>query len=246
MNIMKHESSSLIAEYSENRFYRCQNAQCSKLLVFLPSVNGKGVYPYFPRLSWGKELSKEYNVLYISDPYQPLELYNESMGSWFISPDGILTLETLARQIEKLIIDFDLNDVLFYGSSMGGYAAIVLSSYIDGSMAVAECPQLYLNKHPGSRYVCNKILSEHVSLNEVEPLHFLRHGKSVKLKVICSAYDRHYTQHILPFVDEIKDSSMRESVDINFDIFIRHDYEKGHVALKKEHAFKVIEEMFSC
>src|SRR5690606_19417753 len=101
---MKQESLSVISEYSENRFIRCQNAHCKKLLVFLPSVNGKGVYPYFPRLSWGAELSKKYNVLYISDPYQPLELYSESMGSWFISPDGVLTLDALARRIEQLIV----------------------------------------------------------------------------------------------------------------------------------------------
>ncbi|WP_418135388.1 alpha/beta fold hydrolase [Oceanimonas smirnovii] len=239
------ESLNLISEYSESYFIRSKDVFCEKLLIFLPSVNGKDVYPYYPRVSWGEELSKEYHILYISDPYQPLEQYNESKGSWFIAPDGVLTLDVLAEKIEKLAVDLNVKSVLFYGSSMGGYAAIILASHVDGSMAVAECPQLYLNKHPGSRHVCEKLLGTDLLLNEFEPLHFLSNAKSMRLKIICSAYDHHYTNHILPFIKELAVSDIYMNVDFSFETFMNKDYKKGHVALHKKHAFKVVADMFS-
>lgn len=147
-----------IAEYCENEFHR---SECSKtLLVFLPSVNGRGVYPYYPRHSWASILVKWFNILYISDPYQPLPQYKESGGSWFISPDGEMTLPVLAKKIENFADAIDANNIVFYGSSMGGYAAIVLGSMVKGGKVVAECPQLYLEKHPGSRFVCETLLDQ--------------------------------------------------------------------------------------
>ena len=50
----------LISDYCENLFY--ENKDSKKLLVFLPSVNGRGDYPYYPRISWGRELAKKYNI----------------------------------------------------------------------------------------------------------------------------------------------------------------------------------------
>lgn len=35
-----------ISDYCENLFY--ENKDSRKLLVFLPSVNGRGNYPYYP------------------------------------------------------------------------------------------------------------------------------------------------------------------------------------------------------
>lgn len=241
---MKEKYVKLISEYCDNVFFRCQNEDCDKLLVFLPSVNGKDIYPYYPRMSWGEELSKTYNVLYISDPFQPLLQYKVPMGSWFISPDGDFTLDILAKKIDRLIIQLEVKDVLFYGSSMGGYAAIILSSLVQGSKAVAECPQLYLEKHPGSGYVCENILKKNISVNEIEPLYFLIGGRSKSIKIVCSVFDHHYSRHVLPFLQDIKDSDQNERVNISLCAYISHEYKKGHVALLKKDALSTIESMF--
>jgi hypothetical protein len=240
---MKFESLRLISEYCQNDFFGSLNSD--KLLVFLPSVNGKKVYPNYPRRSWANELSKKYNVLYLSDPYQPLPQYEEPMGSWFISPDGFLTLEVLAKKISLLAKEIETDDVVFYGSSMGGYAAIILASLLDGSKAIAECPQLYLKKHPGSRFICENVLNNEICIDSVEPLAFLKNGKSKHIRLVCSVLDRHYTQHVLPFIKELE--SMSEDVDISFMLqaYIYSSYKKGHVAMNREDARKVIDEVFS-
>ena len=236
---MKSEGLVELSNYCDNLFYRCDNS--NKLIIFLPSVNGKGIYPYFPRVSWGEELSERYNILYISDPYQEIEIYGESMGSWFVSPEGESTLPLLAKIIEKIICDFGMDDVVFYGSSMGGYASIMLSSLVSGSKAIAECPQIYLKGHPGSRYVVNNILRKDFSPDLIEPINYLKMGVQKHIRIICSAFDHHYSQHISPFIDEIKDADI--CANMSFSIFFDEKYTKGHVALKKEDAYKVIDQV---
>lgn len=238
---MNFESVNVISDYCQNYFIR--SPKSNTLLVFLPAVNGKDVYPYYPRKSWGQELSENYHILYISDPYQPLSEYEESMGSWFISPSGEATIELLAEKIKLFIKDISVENVIFYGSSMGGYAAMILSSLIENSKAVAECPQTYLKKHPGSRFVCENILQSDIPISSIEPLNFLKTGKQKSIHIICSVFDRHYEQHIIPFLEDIKNNIGQPSFELVFTSYMNPEYKKGHVALQKNEAFKIINSM---
>ena len=242
MSDIRGKKSGIISEYCDNLFFKADSSD--KLLVFLPSVNGKGVYPYYPRVSWSGELSENYNVLYLSDPYQPLSKYDEPMGSWFVSPDGISTLEVLSDKIKKLAGEIKASNIVFYGSSMGGYAAIILSSLVKGAKSVAECPQLYLNKHPGSRYVCENILSEEVCVNSVEPLYYIKTSPPKHIRLVCSVFDRHYSHHVLPFIKDVANVSEEASFSVVLQAYISSEYKKGHVAMNKKDAVKVIDEVF--
>lgn len=230
-----------ISDYCENLFY--ENKDSRKLLVFLPSVNGRGNYPYYPRISWGGDLVKKYNVLYLSDPYQNNELYNIPMGSWFISPDGRSTIREVAERINLLVEKYAIEQVVFYGSSMGGYAALMISALVDGSNAIAECPQLYLVKHPGSRYVCQEILDKNIDHSLIEPLIQLKNGRQGSQYIICSVFDAHYKQHVAPFLEDIRN----QSLDINLSVILysNPNYAKGHIALNKKDAFSEIEKVMS-
>lgn len=233
-----------LSEYCDNLFFSSPGSDV--LLVFLPSVNGKDVYPYYPRKSWAGDLVKKYHVLYVSDPYQPLPQYKEPMGSWFISPNGELSLDILAKKIIKLKEQIGVKEVIFYGSSMGGYAAIILASLVIGAKAVSECPQLYLKKHPGSRFVLENILCNSVSISDIEPLAFVGKNSPKHIRLICSVFDRHYAEHILPFIDDVKASCEEEvSFNITLQAYVSSDYKKGHVAMSKGDALRVINEV-SC
>lgn len=239
---MDFESVSIISDYCQNIFI--SSSDSNTLLVFLPAVNGKNIYPYYPRQSWGKELSKRYNVLYISDPYQQLPEYKEPMGSWFISPDGVSTLEILAKKIELFMKEILVENVVFYGSSMGGYAAIILSSLISNSKAIAECPQTYLKNHPGSRFVCENILDKEASISNVEPLNYLTNSNGSHINIVCSIFDRHYEQHVLPFLEDvIKIKNINFLLETN--LYANPNYNKGHVALQKKEAFEIINKITS-
>lgn len=219
----------------ESRLFR--NTNSKKLVVFLPPVNGKSFYPYYARISWAPELAAKVNVLYVSDPYQPLEKYKEPMGSWFISPEGKSALPEIAEKIVDFSNDNGIEEILFYGSSMGGYSAIILSSLVPNSSAVAECPQLFLKKHPGSRYVIENIAPEIIDESLFEPFYFLKNGCSNYIEISCSIYDRHYRNHVLPFVRllESAENILTTKIDVNF--FSDANYSKGHVARFKEQAF---------
>lgn len=228
---------SFISDYCENLFY--ENKNSNELLVFLPSVNGKGNYPYYPRISWAHDLAKKYNVLYLSDPYQNNPLYKVPMGSWFISPDGRSTISEVAEKINILVDRLAIEKVLFYGSSMGGYAALMISSLVKNSKAIAECPQLYLSKHPGSRFVCENILARSVEHETIEPLYQLKNGQQSSVRIICSVFDAHYKQHVVPFLDAIKNQEL--NIDLSVLLYSCSAYKKGHVALMKEDSFVEIE-----
>lgn len=222
----------------ESRLFR--NTDSKKLVVFLPPVNGKNIYPYYARISWASELAAKVNILYVSDPYQPLEAYKEPMGSWFISPAGKSALPLIAEKIADFSTDNGIDEVLFYGSSMGGYSAIILSSLVPNSSAVAECPQLFLKKHPGSRYVIDNIVSADLNESLFEPFYFLKNGCSKYIEISCSIYDRHYKNHVLPFIRllESSESILSTRIDINF--FSSTSHKKGHVARFREEAFSSI------
>lgn len=239
---MELNKSIIISTYCQNAYFPSKDSD--KLLIFLPSVNGKDVYPYYPRLSWAKELSEKYHVLYISDPYQPLEGYIEPMGSWFVSPEGKLTLIDLANKLKVFINDISVNEVIFYGSSMGGYAAVILSSFLENSKAISECPQLYLDQHPGSRFICENILAKNINKSEIEPLSFLKICESQNITIVCSIYDRHYEKHILPFIDEIRNGEYSK-LKLRTVLYSLPEYKKGHVALQKKEAFKLIDDVAS-
>ena len=237
---MTFRSIDTISDYCQNAFIKSSSSDI--LLVFLPAVNNKNIYPYYPRKSWGEELSKVYNVLYISDPYQPLPEYKDSMGSWFISPEGKSTLGMLAEKIEVFMREISAKNVVFYGSSMGGYAAIILSCLIENSKAISECPQLYMKEHPGSRFVCENILDKNTKINDIEPLSFFEKNSKYDLNIVCSIFDRHYEKHVIPFLEDIRNGSY-ENLKLETYLYSYPNYKKGHIALQKSEAFKLIDKV---
>lgn len=212
------------------------NSDSSKLIVFLPAVRSKDIYPYYPRISWGKELSEKSNILYIADPYQHLPEYQEPMGSWFVSPEGKFVLPELARNIESFALEQGIKEILFYGSSMGGFAAVVLASLTEGSKAIAECPQLILDKHPGSNFILNNFVTER-DKEYFGVFPYIINSKARSIKLICSYYDRHYFNHIVPFFNYLVDLKLDLRTVISFYGFMDSSYNHGHVPLSKSDAF---------
>ncbi|MCB8776052.1 hypothetical protein LJE17_00755 [Planktothrix agardhii 1031] len=84
-----------------SRFY--ENTHSKQLIVFLPSVRAKKIYPYYPRIGWSESLNKDFNLLYIADPFQDMEIYQEAGGSWFICPEGKSVLPDLALKINEFV-----------------------------------------------------------------------------------------------------------------------------------------------
>lgn len=221
----------------DSRFFPAKGSK--KAIVFMPSANDKGIHPYFPRLSWQSELSKNANVIYINDPFQHLAEYQIPMGSWYVSPEGEFVLPDISTAIQKFLSDNSIDEVIYYGSSMGGYASLILASLHPGSHAIAECPQLFMLKHPGSRYICENILNKEIGIDSIEPLAYLKNSKHASINIVCSLHDYHYKVHVAPFAEKIS-SDEPTAGDISFTIYSKPNYKSGHVALNKSDALSII------
>ena len=209
------------------------------LLVFLPSVTlGKPYpYPYFPRISI-KDKIDDFDFLYIADPFQDDLDYSEPGGSWFLNRNGDSVLPVLGSLINDFRNRNSYRRVVFYGSSMGGYASIILASFVDGSICIAECPQIYLRKHSSSSYVLNKYCA-HVPNDFYDIDKFLPSDSNSFFKIICSVYDHHVHDHIIPFVNWLSTNELNKA---RFDIVLYCDdsYSRGHVALNLQDCIKII------
>ena len=117
---------------------------------------------------------------------------------------------------------------------MGGYAAILLASKVSNAFVVAECPQIFLEKHPGSRTVIN---STGVDDQELINLSTIVKEKLIArcLMIICNSSDFHFLNHILPIM------TFKSNVTpINYIIYSSSKYKNGHTSLDFTDAFKII------
>lgn len=102
--------------------------------------------PIFHRWSWYKHF-KNVSFISMSDP----ALYKAKItGTWFMSDGNSDIIEEISKFICELvsIINIDLSKVIFYGSSMGGFGALMLATNLKETLAIAEVPQLDMRFYP--------------------------------------------------------------------------------------------------
>lgn len=128
-------------------FFFCSREGAKRTVILFPSAQPAGdiKQQVFHRWSWA-EVFKEYNVVSISDP----ALYLASLsGTWFQSPDGTLISSISSTLTEMLsVLNTDASNTLLYGSSMGGFGALMCGSMLKGAMVAAEVPQIDLEIYP--------------------------------------------------------------------------------------------------
>ncbi|MFJ4168478.1 hypothetical protein ACIPY3_03100 [Paenarthrobacter sp. NPDC089714] len=121
----------------------------TKLLCFLPSAQRKDAppqAPFYPRWSWAAGFPG-WDVLSLSDPM--LNSAPELAASWFASSE-----EDIVSELAAFIREFcdrrgiSVADVVLYGSSMGGFGALMVAAELKVARAVAEVPQLDLLLYP--------------------------------------------------------------------------------------------------
>lgn len=114
-----------------------------KLLVMGPGAindnsNHDRTRPIFHRWSWEFEIS----TIHFNDP--TLYLSDNILGGWGLGSMDNWYLKKISNIFNILIekFSFKKKNVIFYGSSLGGFMSIMLATMIKNSVAVAEIPQL--------------------------------------------------------------------------------------------------------
>lgn len=137
---------------------------------------------------------------------------------WYSGHEGFFSQKILPQLFKNIAEIGDFERTIFFGSSGGGYAALLYSSLFSNSIAVAAAPQTSMHKYYSGhikryREGCWPSLSTDEQLSDVICTDLCSLYSSLKPNTIIylqSAGDQFHTRnHFAPFVDSI--SKVRNS-----------------------------------
>lgn len=206
--------------------------ESDKLVVFLNGAinRNKSQPPVYQRRTWLDHL--HYNVLIVPD--QTVELNETLELGWYLGEKSSGYIHKIAKLVAETShkINISNDSIIFYGSSGGGYAALILSTLLVGSRAISINPQTILKKYNKSVY--DKFITDtghdekSPYLNAITCMEELKYIPRATL--IQNKLDRHhYVQHFKPFIKWYFDNSSEIS---NFGEFIVEEFTdtRGHNA----------------
>jgi len=146
----------------------------TEILCLMPSAQAADAFynPVFNRWAWSNSFPGKH-ILVFSDP----SLYLGSIGaSWFISgKDGEDIPAHIANFIASVAQKLNIlsDRVVMYGSSMGGFGALMTAAELPKSMAISELPQVDVAKYSNRQALINieEALLDGVAIDEFSKTH---------------------------------------------------------------------------
>ncbi|WP_404329949.1 heparinase II/III family protein [Mesobacillus maritimus] len=232
-------------------FYISLKSTSNKIMFF-----GNGAYdsekmslPVFQRHSWANEINE--SVIVYNDP--TLYLGKMNLG-WGQGTTERFYIKDLSQIITKLIshLGIDNTNVLFYGSSAGGFQSLYLAGLIRGSKALVNNPQTAVHKYYPSHvkkmysYSYPGLEQSNIEDKYIERLDVAEFYKSINyipdIYYLQNLACKHDVQnHLLPFQNSLE--KLRGKVDISrirFEYY--HNEEQGHNPLDKSVTLKYLSE----
>ena len=230
------------------------NENSNKAVVF-----GSGAYdsnkfnpPVFQRHSWIDRMSE--SVIYFNDP--TLYLGKINLG-WGFGTTKRHYLEEIAKILKlifkKIMINYE--DILFYGSSAGGFMSMVLAGYFEKAKVFVNNPQTIVNNY-FVRHVNNLFtaVAPEYSRDEIERLFSDRLNVTQFFKKIKYVPEIYYLQnlacehdikkHLTPFILNLQE--IDESLHFNkihFDLY--YDKEKDHNPIEMDETLYYINKLLN-
>lgn len=208
--------------------------------------------PVFERITWPFEES----TIYYNDPTRTINNLNLS-GGWGLGDVNNWCIEEIARIIKLIankIYKYDnpntaFNNLIFYGSSMGGFMSLQLSILIKNSVSVVEMPQFDVTRWPSWQALkeClfnglseNEIIEKYsFKLNILDLIKREKYIPNAYLVLDCSDEDDFFSQY-KPFFDKLNELPFLDNNNLNY-IKIRIDGKnEGHHQLDYVNMFKLI------
>lgn len=169
--------------------------------------------PYFQRLSWMNDL--EDSVIFYNDP--TLYLGEELLLGWGQGTTDRFYLKDIAAILEILIkkSQVPFKNVLFYGSSGGGFMSLILSGYLEESSVLVNSPQTCITqwlKVPVQQVFKRSYpnMSEQEIIHEfperIDVIKFYKQRKYVpKIYYLQNAYCKlDLENHLIPFMQGLR------------------------------------------
>lgn len=196
-----------------------------RMVVFSPGFLDatRFPYPYFQRMKWAQRL--EDTCVFLADPSL---LLGDTQIGWFIGNRTTHYLPVVARYVETLAASLGTApaDLLFFGSSAGGFSSIGMAAHVRGARALAVNPQTNALKLHSPQQLANTLRSclgvsslvdayrdyrPRLMLSEM----FRQLGHVPRMTIWQNFYDHYHVEHhLLPFLQEIKDLWPTEELDV--------------------------------
>lgn len=206
-----------------------------KLLVFLEGSMGRN-----DCISQNAIMPSHFseNVIFLSDPL--LHKHKELKAGWYAGAKNFEYIRKYCNFLRLLCSERGIgeDDILFYGSSMGGFAAVAFGTVLTKSKVVVNNIQTNL-LHSYSSYVGDYLAIAYPGLNTMDIERDYSHrvdlismiqrsGNSADITYYQNLSDEfHYKKHFLPFVTRFM--SLNMPCKINIELY--DDMNSGHSTL---------------
>ncbi len=203
------------------------NKNKKKWFVFFQGATDKSrVQPDFQRISWSEEIDG--NLLIFADPTIDNSDLNIGWGQY---NSGVNYFYWQAKFIQNMVEELatELNELVLFGSSAGGFNALMVAAYLKKVKVIVNNPQIFWSQfYPNKvRLVLNSIYDgisieeyEKIHINKSNPIHLF-----TTMNVIPDIYylqnkkdDFHYNFHFLPFLNFILKSPLHTE-NVKFHIY---------------------------
>lgn len=229
-----------------NHFFSYFKKGSTKLVVMLQGGidRTKMQLPIFQRWSWAEEINA--SILILNDP----TLFdNDLVLGWWQGSEEQYAIPSACQFIKVVInkLGYSCKDILFYGSSAGGFSSLMMAGYLKGSMAIVNNPQINLIKYhrgPVQDLWTNKfrgMSNEEVFERYPTRLSVSEWFKSIhyipKIVYYQNVKDPlHFENHYRPFVQDLYQSG----IDPNEFQSILYTHSWGHFPLERVKTVSII------
>lgn len=211
--------------------------------------------PLYHRHSWNFKRS----TIYYNDPTYYVD--DVIKGAWCFGTKENYYLKKIATILDILIhkLNIDYENVLFYGSSAGGFTSLILATLFKGTLCLADIPQIYVDRYKSKFRQLDgwRPLKEYYYGDEITDEEFLELHKfrlnfvelCKKEKYIPNAYmvldcsvDLDFKTQYTPFFHEL--NSLPFSETSNWIKLIINGKNQGHVSVPQKETLKLIDDIF--
>lgn len=225
---------SIVNNVSEGYIFDTIN---NKKLYFMLKIGRKNILNKALVILHGHGANKNY-AKYFSEEWTvicPLDKYGtEGFGCWWLGENGdFFVFNLLQNLIQQLKEQYELKQLYFWGSSMGGYGAILHGIIANAHAVYAHMPQIKLR---GTDYTdganskfYTPIFGDQAHKSYIDLVEFISKVQNNNLPVLFLSqnvfdYTNYVKQHFFPLIQVLENKRAAFQVEMNL--------EKGHKLYK--------------
>lgn len=199
--------------------YMLEKNESNKLIVILSGILRQGLKA---RYNYGRTLSKiKVNKLFILDDFG-----YDQRGAWYLGKNKDFKIkEATENLIKKIKEDLSIKEIIYCGSSKGGYNALMFGLEDEGSTIIAGGPQYYLGerltKGVYPTYTLPYIMGKDYNDNDIQFLNDLlpnivkkSKGNGCKIYLHYSDQEYMYDTHIKFLIEDMNKYNIPFEADV--------------------------------